>query len=85
MKILRKSKISWVVSDSSVVAFDKWQATIYHTFGAPTKQSIGLMGERILSSKPDEYNNWVEVISLAQSQGVSGYATRIRKEWLEES
>lgn len=82
--IIRKSKISWVIKDVSLVAFDRHQATAYHAFMASTRQPISRMKKKILNSKPDEYNSWVDVIQLATDAGVIGYGTKLRKEWLND-
>lgn len=84
-KILRKSKIGWVLTPTSIIAFDKIQATIYHAYGMPTRQPISAMRKTLLKSKPEEYNSWVDVIGLARKQGVIGYGTRLKDEWFIES
>lgn len=80
--IVRKSKINWLLSPEIIVAFDKIQATGYNVYENP-KQSLEEMKIIILQSKPDEYNNWVDVVELAIKKGMRGYGTRIPK--IEES
>lgn len=83
--IIRKTKINWVIEDTSVIAFDKWQATVYHCYGTPDKEGLEEMKKIIIASKKDDYNSWVDVIDLAQKKGLIGYGTRHRPEWAYES
>lgn len=82
--ILKRGKIFWKIADESVVAFDKRQATIYHVYECPSKKSLESMKYRLLHSNPDEYSNWVEVISLAMEVGIKGYGTKVRKSWFND-
>ena len=82
-QIIRKSKIGWVLTDDTVTAFDKWQATIYHLYESSTKQPIESLKRDIRKSAPEELNTWVDVLDLASKKGLRGYATRIRSEWFE--
>ena len=84
-RIIRKTKISWVITPDTVVAFDKIQATLYHVFENANKQPLARMKRIILKSTPDELNSWVEVIGLARQEGLIGYGTRLKREWFEES
>lgn len=84
-KIIRKSKIGWVVTSNTIIAFDRIQATLYHVFESANKKPLIDMRKEVLRSKPDELNTWVDVISLAQGKGLVGYGTRLRREWFEES
>ena len=82
-KIIRKSKLGWLLTDDSITVFDRIQATVYHTYDLTNRQPFDRMIQIISKSKPDEYNSWVDVIGLAVKQGVRGYGTKIPK--LEES
>ena len=82
-KIIRKSKIGWVLADSRLIAFDKIQATIYHSYDTPNKKPLEEMKSRVENSKADELNSWVDVINLAREKGLRGYGTRLYKEWFE--
>lgn len=83
MKIIRKSKIGWVLDDDTITAFDKIQATVYHTYELTNRQPFDKMKLAIESSSPEEYNSWVDVLDLAVKHGVRGYGTKIPR--LEES
>lgn len=82
-KIIRKSKLGWVLTDDSITVFDRLQATIYHTYDLTNRQPFDVMKNKVLKSKPDEYNSWVDVLDLAVKQGIRGYGTRMPE--LEES
>ena len=82
-KIIRKSKIGWVLTDDSIIAFDTLQATVYHVYDLTNRQPFDIMKTTIEKSAPDEYNSWVDILDLAVRQGVRGYGTRIPK--FEES
>ena len=69
----------------TVIAFDKLQATLYHTYELTNRQPFDIMRMKIMKSKPEEYNSWVDVIDLAVKQGVRGYGTKVRSEWFTES
>ena len=77
-EIIRKSKIGWVIRDNSVIAFDRLQATIYHSWGALTKLPLISMKDEIRKSTPDELNSWVDVIELAQRKGLIGNGCQFR-------
>lgn len=83
MKIIRKSKIGWVLSEDSIVAFDRIQATIYHTYELTNRQPFDRMKLKIMMSGPEEYNSWVDVLDLAVKEGIRGYGTRLKQEWFE--
>lgn len=85
MKIIRKSKIGWVLTRNTIIAFDRLQATLYHVYELTNRRPFDVMRMKILKSKPDEYNSWPDVISLAIKQGVRGYGTKVRREWFTES
>lgn len=68
-----------------MIAFDKLQATLYHTYELTNRQPFDIMRMKIMKSKPEEYNSWVDVIDLAVKQGVRGYGTKVRSEWFTES
>lgn len=84
-KIIRKSKIGWVITHDTIIAFDKLQATLYHVFESSNKKPLMEMRRAILRSDANELNTWVDVIMLAQKNGLIGYGTRIRQEWFDES
>lgn len=84
MKIIRKTKIGWVVNDNTVIAFDKNQATCYHIYNAPSHKNFEMLQERVLLSNDNELNSWVDVICLSQEMEIIGYATRIKREWFEQ-
>lgn len=83
MKIIRKSKIGWLLDDDTITVFDKIQATVYHTYELTNRQPFDTMKQIVEQSSPEEYNSWVDVLDLAVKQGVRGYGTRIPR--LEES
>lgn len=76
-KVIRKSKIGWVLTDDSIIAFDRLQATVYHVYELTNRQPFDMMRMKIKNSEPDEYNSWVDVLDLAVKQGVRGYGTKI--------
>lgn len=80
-KIIRKTKISWVINEESLIAFDKLQATCYNSYMYADKQPFLNMKQTVLDSRPEELNSWVDVISLAQKYKILGYGTRIKQEW----
>lgn len=80
-KIIRKTKIGWVITDTTLTAFDKLQATVYHAFETPNKKPLEEMRIEIENSAPDEYNSWVDVIGLATRKGLRGYGTRLQERW----
>lgn len=82
-KIIRKSKLGWVLTDDTITAFDNLQATVYHVYELTNRQPFDVMKLKIANSKPEEYNSWVDVLDLAVKQGVRGYGTKIPR--LEES
>ena len=82
-KIIRKSKLGWVLTDETITVFDRLQATIYYSYDLTNKHPFEVMKKKILNSKPEEYNSWVDVIDLAVKQGINGYGTRIPR--FEES
>ena len=85
-KIIRKTKINWILTESTIIAFDSIQATIYYSFDVINKQfQFDEMRRIIRRSKPDELNSWVDVLVLAQEKGIRGYGTRLKQEWFEES
>lgn len=84
-KIIKKRCLNWLVSDNSLIAFDRLQATIYHSFDMPNKQPLEEMRDSVLNSKKDEYGTWADVIDLAMKKGMHGYGTRLRDEWFGES
>lgn len=84
-RIIRKSKIGWVITSDTVVAFDKIQATLYHVFESANKKPLARMKKAIIHSDKDELNTWADVITLAREEGLIGYGTRLKREWLEES
>ena len=81
-KIIKKSKIIWIINSESIIAADKLQATCYNSFMAADKQPFMKMREKVLWSKENELNSWIEVIGLAQKYGIIGYGTRVKKDWL---
>lgn len=84
-KFVRKTKVNWLVSDTTLIAFDKFQATIYHAYDNPNKQPLEEMKKRVLLSEREELNSWVDVINLAVEKGMKGYGTKLRREWFAES
>lgn len=85
IKILRKSRINWLIQENSMVAFDTIQATTYHVYELTNRQPFDEMKKIIENSSPAEFNNWVDIIDLSIKSGVKGYGTRLRQEWFEES
>ena len=75
-KIIEKTKITWLIADTSITAFDNLQATMYSVYGSSDKESFENMKVLVECSTPEEYNNWVDIIELAQKMGVIGYGTR---------
>lgn len=82
-KIIRKSKVSWVITDTTLTAFDQIQATVYHAFETPNKRPLDEMRYEVEHSTPDELNSWADVISLALNKGLRGYGTKLQHEWFE--
>ena len=82
-KIIRKSKLGWVLTDETITVFDRLQATVYYSYDLTNKHPFEVMKKKILNSKPEEYDSWVDVIDLAVKQGINGYGTRIPR--FEES
>lgn len=82
-KIIRKTKINWLITDATIVAFDKWQATLYHVYDTPNKQPLEEMKKEILKSDPCELNSWVEAINLSLKKGLRGYGTKLKEQWFE--
>ena len=76
-KIIRKSKLGWVLTDDTITVFDKIQATVYHTYELTNRNPFDVMRTKIEHSKPDEYNSWVDAVDLAVKQGLRGYGTKI--------
>lgn len=83
--IIRKSKIGWVLTEDTITAFDKFQATVYHVYELTNRQPFDRMKMVIYNSKPEELNSWVDVINLSIQYGVRGYGGRTKQEWFEES
>lgn len=83
--IIRKSKIGWVLTTDTITAFDKIQATVYHTYDLTNRQPFDKMKRIVRKSQPNEYNSWVDVLDLAMKHGLRGYGTRVREEWFYES
>lgn len=81
--IIRKSKIGWVLTNDSIIAFDRLQATVYHTYELTNRQPFDVMKSKIKNSRPNEYNSWADILDLAVKQGIRGYGTRLREEWFE--
>lgn len=79
--IIRKTKINWLLQDNCIIAFDKLQATCYNILNGQNKKNFDLMTNLLAKSSPDEYNNWVDAICLAQDMEMIGYGTRVRQEW----
>lgn len=84
MEIVKKGKIGWVISDNSVVAFDKFQATCYHIYNSPNKSSLESLKWKLKNSPDDMYGNWVDAIELTQALGIVGYGTRVKNDWFEK-
>lgn len=84
-KRIRKTKVNWLVSDTSLIAFDRIQATVYHAYDTPNKQPLDEMKKIILQSGANEYNTWADVIDLAIKKGIRGYGIRLKREWFTES
>lgn len=82
-QLIKRGKINWLLRDSSVVAFDNFQATIYHSYGMPTRTALVELKTKIRESKEDELSTWVDVIELTQSLGIKGYGTELRTRWFE--
>lgn len=80
---IKKSKIKWILTDDFIVALDKLQATIYYTYDLTNRGPFDKMRRRILKSKPNEYNSWVDILDLASKYGLVGHGAKIRKEWTE--
>lgn len=80
-KTIQKTRIGWVLAEDYVIAFDKWQATIYNAYGAIGRVLVEEMKNQIVKSKPDELNSWVDVIELAQHMGIKGYGTVLKPKW----
>lgn len=76
-KIIRKSKLGWVLTDDTITVFDRIQATVYHTYELTNRNPFDVMRMKIEKSKPNEYNSWVDAVDLAVKQGLRGYGTKI--------
>ena len=81
---IKKSKLSWVLSDTYIAVFDKWQATIYTRYSSCGVKGLGQMRTLVLNSKPAELNSWSDVLDLAMKNNLVGHGTRIRDEWLKD-
>ena len=81
--IIRKSKISWLITKNSITAFDRLQATSYNVYELTNRQPFDVMRMKIKNSQPYEYNSWVDILDLAVKQGIKGYGTRLKEEWFE--
>lgn len=84
MNILTRGKIYWLISDDSIIAFDKHQATVYQSFGCPNRHPFVQMKRLLSSSRENEYGTWVDVIGLAMKVKIIGYRTKLKKEWFEQ-
>lgn len=80
---IKKTKIKWILTDDYAVALGKLQATIYYTYDLTNRVPFDRMKNKILKSKPEEYNSWADIIDLASKHGLIGHNAKIRKEWFE--
>lgn len=80
---IKKDKIKWIISDDYMVALGNLQATIYYTYDLTNRVPFDMMKKKILKSKPEEYNNWPDIITLATKYGLIGHGAKFRKEWME--
>ena len=78
-KLLRRGKLWWRIDSRKVTVFDKFQATVYHIYGAPNEQCLSKMKTKLLGSRLDEYGDWVEAICLARECQLIGYGTSVPK------
>lgn len=78
--LIKWGKISWVVSEDYLVAFDKLQATMYYTYDLPSRTQFELMKKEVLGK---ELKSWVDVIELALKYDMVGHGARLRDEWFE--
>lgn len=84
-QLIKRGKLNWLLRRSSVVVYDDYQATIYHSYGMPTRTALLELKTRIRQSNTNELTTWVDAIELTQSLGIRGYGTELRKRWIEES
>lgn len=82
-KIIKKGRLNWLIRDEEIIAFDRLQATMYHSYDIPNKQPFENMKQEVLDSSDDEYATWADVLDLASKKGLIGYGTRVRSEWSE--
>lgn len=82
--IIQRGKIFWRITDESVIAFDKRQATVYQMYGYSNKKPLEKMKFLLLNSNDNEYSNWLEVIALANKVRIRGYATKLQQKWFFE-
>ena len=75
--LLRRGKISWLIENKIITAFDKIQATAYYMYSAPNEHCLNNMRKTLVESKETEYSTWADVIELAQKHHLKGYSTSI--------
>ena len=79
-KQIKRGKISWVISDETLIAFDKLQATMYYTYDLTNRLPFDLMKREVLKK---DTPSWVDVIELAMKYDMVGHGARVKNEWFE--
>lgn len=83
-KIIKRGKITYYISDSSVVVgVGKHQYISYNVYNSPSRSSLAEFKKRLINSKPDQYDNVIDQIDLARKCNLIGSGT-VRPKWDEE-
>ena len=77
MKILHRGRLTWRIKSDSLLVYDKYQATLYAGWAQPRFALFKQMREFVLTSESTEYDNWVDVLLLAQACKVYGMGARV--------
>lgn len=75
-KILQRGNLTIVVADEKIIVFDSLQATLYAPYFSSNDNLFGQMKDYLLTSEPDEYKSWVDILTLASVCRVYGIGTR---------
>lgn len=83
-KIIKRGKITYYISDSSVVVDvggNQWIS--YNIYNSPSRSNLAEFKKIIINSKEHEYNNVIDQVDLARKCNLIGSGTS-KPKWEEE-
>lgn len=82
-KLIRGKLIYYVTDSAVIVRVGKYQFISYNVYNSPSRSDLSDFKRRLLSSRPDQYGDAIEMINFARHHNLVGSGVR-RPGWIKE-